>query len=199
MNTLDYYNLNANKYFESTISADMSYQYDFFLKHLQKKGKILDLGCGSGRDTLYFKKLGYDVDAIDGSIELCKLARHYTGVDVQCMEFKDFHEKDFYDGIWACASLVHLNHDDFYTVLSKIKESLKDDGICYIAFKSGVGEEYLDDGRYYSYLEPEEFYRMLSSLSMKCIDYNRSKSVVNSFEKHFWDSFIICKNNIKDV
>ena len=90
MKTIDYYNKNANMYCDKTINIDMSKQYELFLKYVKTGGKILDFGCGSGRDSLYFKNLGYDVTAIDGSSELCKIASMYTGLDVKCMDFNDF-------------------------------------------------------------------------------------------------------------
>ena len=192
MSTIDYYNENAKEYFEKTYNADMTIQYELFLKYLDKKGKILDLGCGSGRDTLYFKKLGYEVEAIDGSKELCELATHYTGINVKCMKFNELNVVDIYDGIWACSSLVHISKKELIEVLKKIKIALKKEGILYVALKSGEGEETLN-GRYFSYIEKEEFEKIINKLDFKLIDFLSAKSVTNKEEKRVWNSYILKK------
>ena len=91
MSTLDYYNGNAKNYFDTTVGADMSKQYDLFLKYVRKNGRILDFGCGSGRDTLNFIKMGYNVDAIDGSEE--------RGRKLWNAIFETIYEKDTRDGL----------------------------------------------------------------------------------------------------
>lgn len=73
--SVKFYNENAEKFFNQTVKADMSYLYSKFLEKLpQKNGKILDLGCGSGRDSKYFKELGFEVIALDMAEELAKIA-----------------------------------------------------------------------------------------------------------------------------
>ena len=89
VNTLSYYNNKANEFCENTISADISAQLNKFLKHLEKDAFILDFGCGSGRDTKTLLDLGYKVEAIDGSKELCKIASEYTGIKVKNALFQD--------------------------------------------------------------------------------------------------------------
>lgn len=192
MGTLDYYNENALDYFNTTVNADMDKQYKLFLKYLRKTGRILDLGCGSGRDTLYFKKLGYDVDAIDGSKKLCELATQYTKIPVKCMKFDELDAKDYYDGIWACSSLVHIPKKELIETLKKIRKALKDDGIFYVALKSGIGEEILE-GRYFSYIEKNEFEKIINLLDFKLIDFLSAKSVTNKEEKRYWNSYILKK------
>ena len=75
---------------------------------IARKGIILDFGCGSGRDTKAFLDAGFRVDATDGSAELCALASSYTGIRVRQMLFNELDAVDQYDGIWACASILHL-------------------------------------------------------------------------------------------
>ena len=74
MKNLDYYNNNAEQFFEQTYQVDMHSLYQQFLEHVPQGGSILDLGCGSGRDALAFKELGYQVDATDYSTELVEKA-----------------------------------------------------------------------------------------------------------------------------
>jgi 2-polyprenyl-3-methyl-5-hydroxy-6-metoxy-1,4-benzoquinol methylase len=83
INTLSYYDEKAKEFCENTVNADVSPQRDRFLSYLKEGASILDFGCGSGRDTKAFLDLGYKVEAIDGSVELCKTASEYTGIEVK--------------------------------------------------------------------------------------------------------------------
>jgi len=97
--TLDYYNENAGAFIEGSVGADMSRHYAEFLKFLPVGSAILDLGCGSGRDTKYFASLGYNVTAVDGSGELCRKASEYTGKEVRCLRFDELDYVEQFDGI----------------------------------------------------------------------------------------------------
>ena len=134
---MNYYDLNAQEFFDGTVDADMSIHYNKFLKLIAKNGRILDAGCGSGRDTKMFKTLGFEVEAIDGSAEMCRLASEFSGVNVKHMQFQDIDFHQEFDGIWACASLLHVPSDGLEDVLVKLKNSLKEDGILYASFKYG--------------------------------------------------------------
>lgn len=107
MSTLEYYNLHAKQFYDATVDVAMDEIYAPFLRYLPKQASILDLGCGSGRDTLAFKNMGYQVNAIDYSQELVEKARQLTGINVRYQSFYDLNEQEQYDGIWACASLLH--------------------------------------------------------------------------------------------
>ena len=96
--TINYYNENAKQFVSSTVDVEFTETQDAFLQLLQPGSLILDFGCGSGRDTKYFMDQGYQVDAVDGSEEMCALAAHYTGLDVQQMLFQDLDEINRYDG-----------------------------------------------------------------------------------------------------
>ena len=98
--TIDYYVKNAESFANSTSDLEFSEMQDLFLSELKKGSNILDFGCGSGRDTRYFLRKGYHVTALDGSAELCRIAKEKTGITVTQMEFNDFDEEDQYDGIW---------------------------------------------------------------------------------------------------
>ena len=119
--TLDYYNKNAKKFITGTISVDFGTIQNHFLDKLHPGAEILDYGCGSGRDTKYFLEQGCKVTAIDGSQELCKLASEYTGIPVKHMLFRDLDEKEAYDGIWACSSILHVPANE-------LRDIIKEDG-----------------------------------------------------------------------
>ncbi len=152
--TLQYYENNAEAYYSNTITADMQDARGRFTRHLPSGARVLDFGCCSGRDAGFFKDLGYDVDAMDGSEELCRKASEYLGSPVKHMLFQDFQAEAEYDGIWACASILHLPKDELHTVLNNIAAALKDGGILYTSFKYGTFEG-MRIGRYFTYFTDE--------------------------------------------
>ncbi len=161
--TKEYYQENAQVFFDHTVNADISEQYDHFLKYILSGGKILDFGCGSGRDTKAFLQKGYCVDAIDGSSELCKLASNYCGIQVKCMDFNDLSETEKYDGIWACASLLHITKEELPNILSKMRNALVHNGVIYASFKKGDFEG-VRNGRYFLDINADVFNRLISGV-----------------------------------
>lgn len=153
--TLNYYDQNADIFVQGTVSVEFKETQDKFLQALSGK-KILDFGCGSGRDTKYFMESGLDVTAIDGSQKLCKRASEYTGIQVKHMMFQDLDEVDCYDGIWACSSILHLPKDELKAVFNKMGRALKPNGIIYTSFKYGdfEGER---NGRFFTDFNLEIF------------------------------------------
>ena len=150
MNTLDYYNKNSEEYFNSTLNVDMTNTYKAFLKLVPKGGKILDLGCGSGRDSMNFMKLGYEVIAVDGAKKLAKRASVLLGKEVIVSTFEELELKEKFHGIWACASLLHIKREDLKIVLNNLYNNLDDNGVFYMSFKYGE-KEYVDDkNRYFN-------------------------------------------------
>lgn len=160
-NTLNYYNENAKSFIEGTANVDFVSVQDIFLQLLPSYGTILDFGCGSGRDTKYFIEHGYKVDAIDGSIELCKLASEYTGIDVKHMLFQELTDARKYDGIWACASILHVKRTELPEILQKMCNATKNNGIIYVSFKYGdyEGER---NGRYFTDMTEESMSELLT-------------------------------------
>ena len=163
-----YYQENSLEYFQSTISVDVSSLYDHFIKYVPVGSRILDLGCGSGRDTKAFLNKGYVVDAIDGSAELCKLASEYTGVQVKCMDLRQLAAVGEYNAIWACASLLHVSYKDLPNVLSRIESALVVSGIVYMSFKYGNFEGIRGE-RYYTDMTPERMAVLLEKTDDLCI------------------------------
>ncbi|UOO93664.1 class I SAM-dependent methyltransferase [Vitreoscilla stercoraria] len=137
MTTDDYYNQHANEFISTTFAVEMERLYEPFLTNLSENARILDVGCGSGRDTLAFKRLGYQVEAIDSSEELVKHASALTGIKVRHQSFYDLEEDAVYDGIWACASLLHCERPRLFEVVLKLIQALKPNGVLYMSFKYG--------------------------------------------------------------
>ncbi len=161
--TKKYYKDNSQEFFDSTVIADVTPLYDRFLKYVPEKGVILDLGCGSGRDTKAFIDKGYHVDAIDGSQELCVLASKYTGIDVKCMDFTTIDYDNRYDAIWACASLLHVESRELPAMIERLNNALKPSGIFYMSFKYGdfEGER---DGRFFLDMTDKRFRSIFESV-----------------------------------
>ena len=163
INTLDYYNHNADDFIQGTISVDFAATQDRFIKGLEPGAFILDFGCGSGRDTKYFLDKGFQVEAIDGSEELCKRASEYTGIAVKQMLFQELAAREKYDGIWECSSILHLPKYELKIVLKKMSDALVEQGIIYTSFKYSEfeGER---DGRYFTDFTLETFTEYLSDI-----------------------------------
>ena len=147
MDSIDYYNRYAATYFESTVGLDVSENRIRFEKVLPEGGSLLDLGCGSGRDSLAFLEDGFEVTPLDGSPEMCALAEIHTGLEVLNMTFEELDFDEVFDGIWACASLLHVPENEMPDILKKVGLALKQGGYLFISVKEGEFEG-IRDGRY---------------------------------------------------
>jgi len=164
MNTITYYNQNAQSFTAATISVDFTATQTRFTGYLSQGATILDFGCGSGRDTKHFLNQGFRVEAIDGSEELCKLASEYTGIPVKRMLFQELGAVEQYDGIWACSSILHLPAEELKSVLGKMAMAVKPQGIIYISFKYGnfAGER---NGRYFTDMTESSFAALMQDIA----------------------------------
>lgn len=160
----DYYQLHAQRFFSETVDVDMSELYRPFVAHLKPGARILDAGCGSGRDAKAFREMGYAVEAFDASAELVELARQHTGLPVKQMRFEDITEVERYDGIWCCASLLHVPLAELPGVMAQLAKALKPGGVWYLSFKYGCGERE-KDGRRFTDMDEAGFAEVLSELS----------------------------------
>lgn len=154
--TINYYNEMSQEFIDSTVNVDFTMTQNKFMNKLQAGCHILDFGCGSGRDSKCFINKGFQVTAIDGSIELCKYASELTGLNVKHMYFQELCDIDVYDAIWACSSILHLPYYDLKDVMAKMIVALKQNGIIYTSFKYGKyeGER---NGRYFIDMDDDKF------------------------------------------
>lgn len=162
--TINFYDAHAKSYFDATIDVDMSECHKRFVKYLHSGDSIIDIGFGSGRDIKCFLECGFEVDGIDASIEMCKLALEYTGADVKCCTIQDWKPKKRYSGIWANASLVHLSKEDFEDFFRKAKMCLKESGVIYFSLKNGIDYERDDKGRYFLNLSVDDIDNILNTI-----------------------------------
>jgi superfamily II DNA or RNA helicase/SAM-dependent methyltransferase/SOS-response transcriptional repressor LexA len=138
--TDQYYEQFAAEFFCSTVGVDMTPIHQRFLAQLKPRSHILDAGCGSGRDAKAFAEAGFRITAFDASAELASLASAHCGFKVQVRRFEDIDEIAQFDGIWCCASLLHVPLVEMATTLERLWRSLRPGGILYVSFKHGQGE-----------------------------------------------------------
>ena len=160
--TLNYYNQNAQSFSDSTLHVDMSALYAEFLPLIPKHGHILDAGCGSARDAMYFKQQGFTVSAFDASPELAKLASNYLQQAVEVKTFQQLNCTNKYDGIWCCASLLHVPKVELPQVFLKLQNALKPNGVLYVSFKYGT-QERVHNGREFTDLNESALTALINS------------------------------------
>ncbi|MDT0628068.1 methyltransferase domain-containing protein [Alteromonas sp. W364] len=160
--TFKFYEENAKAYFKSSIDVDLTHLYPSLLNLLPIAAKILDAGCGSGRDTKYFKDNGYMVTAFDASAALAHLASEYSGLDVQQNTFESIKYTNEFDAVWACASLLHLSQSDLSIALASLAKACKDEGLIFASFKTT--ESASNDGRSFYYYEMVDIEPIINSL-----------------------------------
>lgn len=148
MDSIDYYNRYAVPYYEETVDVDMTEVIEPFMELLPENAEVLDLGCGSGRDTIVLEESGFYVTPMDGSEEMCKLAEINTDQEVLQMTYDEMEFDDVFDGIWACAALVHLTDDEMREIMKKLIQALKADGILYFSVHKG-DRDGIYNGRYF--------------------------------------------------
>lgn len=165
----DYYSKYCEEFIDGTINCNMKELYTFFEKYLPNKStKILDLGFGSGRDSLYFQKK-YDVYSLDPAIEFCEHGKKIGLKNIICSKVEDMPFIDEFDGIWACASLLHISSQNIIFAFEKCFNALKKEGIMYCSFKYGnfEGER---NNRYYLDLTEERLKEFVEKTQFEIVN-----------------------------
>lgn len=160
--TISYYDHNAATFVAGTVSASIEEQLLAFASMLPKGGTVLDWGCGSGRDSLALRKLGFEVTSTDGSAAMCAEALRATGTHARHESFDALADVALYDGIWASASLLHLPKAKLPDTLERAATALKEHGVLYCSFKYGSFEG-MRDGRWFTDLEEGSLAALLES------------------------------------
>ena len=191
--TLRFYAQHAKEYFSQTAHLDVHCLYAPFLREIRQGGRILDAGCGSGRDTKAFLERGYSVTAIDASPEMARLATSFTNQECAVMRIQDlsFHEE--FDGIWASASLLHLPRAQIHEALLRLHGALKTTGILYISLKEGRGEGVSRDGRFFCYYSRASFRQVLHRLPLRELQFWESPGRKPDGSEDLWLNFLLKK------
>lgn len=163
--TIRYYNRNAEQYYKDTINADVSGIMTRFLAYLPKGGSIVDVGCGSGRDVRTFCALGFEAIGLDLSEELARIAGEKTDVKIIVADMASWMAEEPVDGLWCCASLMHLDEEGLKRFISNIEHNLKPGGTMFVSVKTGVETGIDESGRYFRNYSKEELLKLLDSAS----------------------------------
>ena len=176
------------------MQLDLHGFYEYFLEELDPGAHILDAGCGSGRDTKAFLDRGYCVTAIDASPEIARWARAFTGQPCRVLRFQEMEFREEFDGIWACASLVHVSKGEMADVMPRFIRALKPGGILCLSIKEGDGERIADDGRFFSDYSASSFRELLAMFpGLSEAGFWRSEEVRSSMCCQPWLNFLLKK------
>ncbi len=191
--TDNYYEKFAAEYFNQTFSANMSHLYSPFLKKIRPGGGILDAGCGSGRDLLAFSKEGFNVMGIDASTQLAKLASSYSGAHVEVLNFSEMNFENRFDGIWACASLLHTEKTHLKNILNNFRKALVSGGVLFASVREGNGIRTGNDGRVYTFYTVHEFKQQIIDAGLELDSAWLTSDVLEDREKLSWINILAKK------
>lgn len=152
----NFYDKEALDFFYRTYNLDLTNLYKKFLPYVKKDETILDIGAGSGRDSKYFSDNGYKYVAIDVSTKLAQIAKDVLDITIIEKSILDISYSHEFGGIWACASLLHLNNNELEQALYKIAKAAKKNSYVYLSFKYGDFSG-VRDQRYFNDMTMEKF------------------------------------------
>ena len=161
--TINHYESNASSFWLGTKDHDVSQNYAEFLGAMpDRKGlRILDFGCGPGRDLVYFKSMGHEPTGLDGSQSFCEMARAHSDCPVMHQNFLHLElPENSFDGVFANASLFHIPKQELVAVLVKLRDALVPKGILFSSNPRGSDEGWSGQ-RYGTYMESPEYLEIL--------------------------------------
>ncbi len=191
--SIDYYDRNGARFFADSAYADLARTHARFLAHVRDGGAILEAGCGSGRDALAFSKAGYAVTAFDGSAKMVELAREHSGLPVAHMRFEDVVWHEASDGIWSCASLLHVARDELPSVMARLAGSLKPGGAWFMSFKYGKTDRFANE-RYFTDMDETLVRDAIRGAGLDPVDVWISDDARPGREGERWTNAIAQKN-----
>lgn len=192
--TIEYYEKNASAFIKSTIDVDASDLYWQFEELLTPGSRILDLGSGSGRDSKYFAGKGYDVVALDPSPAMCAQTKALVNIPVYELKAEEMQFSNEFDGVWACASLLHVPRDKQENVLHRIATALKDKGVIYASWKYGTQDRVVEGRRFFDMNELLlcEMIRRVSELHI--IKVWTTKDIRSEIQTQIWLNALLHKS-----
>ncbi|WP_028573795.1 class I SAM-dependent methyltransferase [Desulfonatronovibrio hydrogenovorans] len=185
-----FYQTHAQDYFNQTIEVDPSSFLLPLVEHLTPGSKVLDIGCGSGRDMLWLSERGFHCKGLERSPDLAALARDHTGLPVIEADFESYDlSRMNMDAVLLIGALVHLPYERFSPVLTNILKALKPGGHALITMKQGQGRQEADDGRIFYLWDREDLSRVFKVNGLICVDSSVQTSQVR--ETDIWLSFVL--------
>lgn len=167
--TLAFYDANAAAYAGGMLPDEATLaQLGAFARRLPQGGHVLDLGCGAGHHSKLLRDSGFRLTLVDGSAGLAAEAEARTALPVRVQRFQDFGDPPVYDGIWACASLLHVPERELPDVFGQVARSLKPGGVLYCSFKETSGA---DDrhGRHYGAMNANRLADLLAGNGLETL------------------------------
>jgi SAM-dependent methyltransferase len=164
--TLAHYNEHAESFWKGTREHDVSQNRDALLQHISGTApfRILDFGCGPGRDLKIFRDLGHEAIGLEGAERFVELARDYSGCVVWQQDFMKLDlPPEFFDGIFANASLFHVPSQELPRVLRELRAALKPAGVLFSSNPRGDNEEGWNGGRYGCYYNLETWRSLVTA------------------------------------
>ena len=193
MNSSKWYDENAQDFLERTLNLDMTPLYEPFFRHVKPGGHLLDAGCGPGRDTKAFLKRGFSVTAIDASQAMVELASHVTGQKARLMSFQELAWEEEFDGIWACASLLHVPKAEMVDTFRRFEKALKPGGAWYFSFKRGERERE-KDGRFFNDCTEDELTQLLKQFpSLDLLEFWQTSDIRPGRQAEEWLNAVVRK------
>jgi len=178
--TIEYYDSNYIEYHQNTHSLDMIDIYRRVRSFISNGSRVLDAGCGSGRDTHYFLQHGFKVISFDASKKMTELCNEYPFAYCEQQAFNTINYASKFDLVWACASLLHLNEEELKTAFYNLFKSLKKDGHLYFSLKPQHAPTINDTRIYFSYDEQYIHSILIEKLKMTQVDFWITSSSLNS-------------------
>lgn len=178
---------------ENTLKLDLQPIYEHFEKSLKPGAKILDVGFGSGRDSLHFEAKGYDVVSIDFAEEVYNRGKNLLNTEVLMVDVREMRYHDEFDAIWASAVLFHYTTPEIIQILNRFSAALKEKGVVYVSFKYGVSEQ-LRHGRHFNDFNEEKFQQLMETVGdLKIIEMWKTQDARITHSDHYWLNVMLAK------
>ena len=189
----DYYNKNATDMIENTLKLDLQPIYGHFEKYLVPGAKLLDVGFGSGRDSLHFEARGYEVVSIDFAEEVYNRGKNLLNTEVLLVDIQQMHYQNEFDGIWASAVLFHYTTEEITRILESCYTALKAKGYMYISFKYGK-DEMNRHGRYFNDFTEEKFSKLMENVDgFEILESWKTQDARPNHQEQYWLNILLAK------
>jgi len=204
---MSYYDENARQYYENTINFDPEELCRMFtagvrryLNEDKSAVRLLDLGCGSARDSFHLSGEGFEVTGIDLSFKLLSHsvssdgARRLRPPSFLCADFLKLPFKaGSFDAVFAQASLLHIPKKNIAAVIKEVNRVMRHGGLLYFSVKEGSGESFDEKGRFFAYYDREEIAGEFSGNGFEIVDFQRKASRDGLNNEAVWLMYLALK------